>query len=309
MKLTKIGGGLSKMSGRTGLVLQKASPEILLGVGITGLIGAGVMASFATLKVEGVKEKKNDKVETIHEVWEQVESGERDISEYTEKDKNRDLTVAYVQTAVDYIKLYGPAVTLAGASIFCILTSHGIMKKRNVALIAAYKAVEEGFNAYRKRVVEEFGEDKDYMFKHGLTSEKVVETVTDEDGKKKKVTSTKMAGPGMPSVYAKIFDETSREWAKDAEMNLFYIHSQQNYFNQLLQTRGHVFLNEVYDALGFDRSTAGAVVGWVLGGGGNDYIDFGLYDQNSKRANDFVNGLERSIILDFNVDGVIHDLI
>ena len=87
-----------------------------------------------------------------------------------------------------------------------------------------------------------------------------------------------------------------------------YLKAQQNSFNDLLRARGHVFLNEVYDGLGLERSQAGAVVGWVLGDGDN-YVDFGIFDGDKPRARDFVNGLEASILLDFNVDGVIYDLI
>ena len=51
-----------------------------------------------------------------------------------------------------------------------------------------------------------------------------------------------------------------------------------------------------------------AVVGWVLGNGDN-CIDFGIWDSANEKARDFVNGREGAILLDFNVDGVIYDLI
>jgi hypothetical protein len=86
-----------------------------------------------------------------------------------------------------------------------------------------------------------------------------------------------------------------------------FIRSQQNYANDLLNARGHVFLNEVYDMLGIERTSAGAVVGWVRGNGDNE-IDFGvLNDLHSGQR--FINGDERSVLLDFNVDGVVYDLI
>jgi hypothetical protein len=89
-------------------------------------------------------------------------------------------------------------------------------------------------------------------------------------------------------------------------MNRLFVTCQQNYLNHVLQVRGHVFLNEAYDALGLERSTAGAVVGWVMGDNGDNYIDFGIFEAQNAR---FVNGSERSILLDFNVDGVIYDKI
>jgi hypothetical protein len=134
---------------------------------------------------------------------------------------------------------------------------------------------------------------------------------TDENGKKIKSKKTiEVTDPNGVSQYARFFDESCVQWSKTPEYNLTFLNCQQNYANDLLHSRGHVFLNEVYDMLGIPRSQAGAVVGWVLGKD-NDvgYIDFGIYDGNRMRARDFVNGYERSILLDFNVDGVIYDLI
>ena len=91
-------------------------------------------------------------------------------------------------------------------------------------------------------------------------------------------------------------------------MNLFFLKAQQTNANVQLTVRGHVFLNEVYDMLGLPRTAAGAIVGWVRGNG-DDVIDFGIWDNNDINS-DFVNGYNRSkILLDFNVDGVIYDII
>ncbi len=313
MNLTSIKSSLTKVAGRTGLVLKKYSPEILLVVGITGSVASAVLACRATLRVGEVLDEHNAKIDKIGECWQKIQDGDIEPEKYSEQDHKRDLTVTYVQTAVDFIKLYGPAVTLGAVSIACIVGGHGIMKKRNVALVAAYKAVEEGFNNYRKRVREEYGEDVDYMFKNNLHAEEVTETVTDEDGKETEVKKTKLATNenSQPNIYARFFDETCSQWSKTPEYNLMYLHAQQNYFNTLLQARGHVFLNEVYDALGIPRSSAGAVVGWVLNkdGSGDNFIDFGVFDGDNFKSREFVNGIERSILLDFNVDGTIYDKI
>jgi hypothetical protein len=178
-----------------------------------------------------------------------------------------------------------------------------------VAVMAAYKAIEEGFSAYRKRVVEEYGEEKDFVLKNGLRSEQIEETVVDaETGKSKKVKTNKYGvDPNGISVYARFYDESCKQWSKTPEYNLMFLKAQQNYFNDMLKARGHVFLNEVYDALGIERTKAAACSGWLLGEGGDNYIDFGLY--NAGRSQAFVNGYENVVLLDFNVDGVIWDLI
>lgn len=313
MKLATITPKLTKLAGRTGLVLKKRSPEILLVVGITGGVVSAVMACKATLKVEDVMANHKHKVGEVAKVWDKVKEGEIPLDEYSDMDHKKDLTVVYTQTTVDFIKLYGPAITLGAMSIACLIGGHGIMKKRNVALVAAYKVMEEGFSAYRKRVVDEFGEEKDFMFKNGYRAENFTETEVDEDGKKRNVKKTRLVpdNPTGTSIYARFFDESSTQWSKTDGYNFLFLHAQQTYFNNLLVARGHVFLNEVYDALGLDRSKEGAVVGWVLrkDGEGDNFIDFGIFDGDRPKARAFVNGQEKSILLDFNVDGVIWDLI
>ena len=140
------------------------------------------------------------------------------------------------------------------------------------------------------------------------------ETIDPETGKKKKTKKevTVLPDGRIPSVYARIFDELNDNWEKDAELNLYFINGQLNYWNHILQTRGYVFLNEVYKSLGFDPTKAGQHVGWYYDAKNpkaDNYIDFGIYDVNRRGASEFVNGMERSVILDFNVQGPIDSLI
>lgn len=309
MKLQNIGTAISKVGGRGLLKVKKASPEILMVTGLVGIGGTIVLACKATLKADALINEHEEKKTRINDTWGLVKEGEIPLDEYDEQDRKKDLAVTYVQTGVNFLKLYGPALTLGAFSVACILASSNIMKKRNVALAAAYKAVEEGFSSYRQRVIEEFGEEKDYMYKHGLRADTVVEEEVGEDGKTKKVKKTVLRNdPVGPSQYSKFFDESNVNWGKNAEYNLMFLKCQQNYFNDLLTIRGHVFLNEVYAALGFEHTSAGAVVGWVRDEG-DGFIDFGIFDADDERARAFVNGYERSVRLDFNVCGVIYDLI
>lgn len=301
--LNELKNTVSKMAGRQGLLLKKYSPEILMVAGVTGIVTSTVLACKATLKAEQVIDAAKERIETIKEV---SETNEEDV--YSETDHKKDLAIVYTQTGVEFVRLYGPALTLGALSIGCILGSHGIMKKRNLAVAAAYKAVETSFADYRKRVVEEFGEEKDRLLKNGIKKDIMVVEETDEKGKKKSTTiEVDNVDPNDISQYARFFDEASPQWTKTPEYNLTFLKCQQNYANDLLKSRGHIFLNEVYDMLGIPRSQAGSVVGWVLGEG-DDYVDFGIFDDKMSNR-DFVNGYERSILLDFNVDGVIYDLI
>ena len=177
--------------------------------------------------------------------------------------------------------------------------SHSILRERNLALTAAYAAVDEAFRTYRERVIAKYGEDQDREFRY--TTE-TVDVINDRGKMHKEV----RVGPGEPSMYARFFDQYCSEWSKEAEYNLALLTCKQSYWNDILRIRGHVFLNEVYISLGMTHTTAGSVVGWVLSNDGDNYIDFGVFEgDGASRA--FVNGREGSILLDFNVDGVIFD--
>nr|DAO87407.1 MAG TPA: hypothetical protein [Caudoviricetes sp.] len=299
--------------GRGGLVLKKYSPEILTAAGVIGTVGSTVLACKATLKVEDILDeakKKSNLINAVHD-------GEIEVdAEYTDKDYSKDLLVNRTQTAVKLIKLYGPAITLGALSITAILGGQHILRKRNVAVMAAYKLCEESFNNYRSRVKDELGEEKDRQFYYGITEETVKDKVKSKDGKTKTVTTKVEKAPDhLYSQYARFFDEANVNWNKSPEQNMYFLKMVQNQMNDKLKARGHVFLNEVYDALGFDRSEAGQLVGWVWNKdntameAGDGYIDFGIFDGNSYAKRAFVNGDERSILLDFNIDGMIYDLI
>jgi len=281
---------LTKTVGRTILKTQKHSPTLLFGAGVVGVVATTVLACRATLKLQAVLEEAQSDLEQIKEV---------ESDKYSEADRTQDRTVVQIRTALTITKLYGPAVAMGIVSIGCLGGSHHILTKRNAGLMAAYASIEKAFSEYRQRVLDEVGEDKELEFRYGT------EVVAEEGAKGKTV---KRVSPGTPSMYARFFDECSRSWSRQAEYNLLFLRCQQNYANDLLLSRGHVFLNEIYDMLGIDRSKAGAVVGWVVSDGDN-FIDFGVFDGNNPMARDFVNGREGSILLDFNVDGVIYDKI
>lgn len=310
MNMNNIVNSATKTFHRVGFQIKKHSPEILLVTGITGVVTSAVMACKATTKVDAIVEESKKSINMIHEG---MEAGNICDVEYTEEDGKKDLAIVYIQTGVKFAKLYGPSVLLGLTSIGCILASNNIIHKRNVALSAAYTAIDRSFKGYRSRVIERFGESMDRELRYNIKTQEVKETVVDEEtGKKKTVKSTvSVVDPNTYSDYARFFDEYCAGWTKDAEYNLMFLRQQQNYANELLKSRGHLFLNEVYDMLGIDRTKAGNIVGWVYDEEhpvGDNFVDFGIYVLDNEKARDFVNGRERSILLDFNVDGDILSL-
>jgi hypothetical protein len=209
-------------------------------------------------------------------------------------------------------KLYAPAVLLGGASLGCLLASNDILRKRNAALSAAYMTVDKSFKEYRNRVTERFGEEVEKEIRYGIKAEQLETTVVDEDGNETTVTDTvKTMDPNLYSDYARFFDAASPYWQNDPEYNLMFLKAQQQYANDLLRAKGRLFLNDVYDMLGIEKTKAGQVVGWVYdreNPNGDNFVDFGIYDMSKERVRAFVNGYETNILLDFNVDGNIWDL-
>ena len=288
--------------------VQKHSPEILAGVGVVGTVASAVMACKATLKLNDVLDECKETRDKIKEVAENP----RYEKEYSPEDAKKDLTVNYAQTVMKVAKLYAPAVILGSASLGCLLASNDILRKRNAALSAAYMTVDKSFKEYRNRVAERFGDEIEKEIRYNIKAEQIETVVANEDGSETTITEQiKTMDPNLYSDYARFFDEASPYWQNDPEYNLMFLKSQQQYANDLLRAKGRLFLNEVYDMLGIDKSKAGQVVGWVYNPEnptGDNFVDFGIYDMSKERVRAFVNGYETNILLDFNVDGNIWDL-
>lgn len=302
----KVPSNITRTFHKVGFQLKKHSPEILVGAGIVGVVGSAVLACVATTKAHDILEQSKDDLKKVHECAENFSD------EYTEEDKKKDTTIIYTQTAVKFVKLYGPAVILGTLSLACIVKSHSILNKRNAALAAAYATVDTSFKDYRKRVVERLGEEMDRELRYNIKAKEVEEEVTNEDGTTttvKKTVST--ANPNDYSDYARIYDDGCTGWTKDPEYNFMFLKMQQNYANDLLKEQGYLFLNDVYKMLGIPQTKAGQAVGWIYDEKhpvGDNFVDFGLFNIDNERVRAFVNGYERNIVLDFNVDGVIWDL-
>lgn len=280
-------------------LLGQHSPRILFVAGTVGMIGTTVLACKATLKLNDLMtDMEIERDQLVNQGTAAVADAKRD---YTEKDHKRDQTVLYVKHAKEICKLYAPAIALGMVSIACLTKSHSILSKRNASLTLAYATLEKAFDEYRDRVRGKYGDDAEYEIYHDVREVPAV------DGKGKKTTVKKVNNPGL---YARFYDEFAKNWQPDPEANRIFIDNQQNWANDRLESRGHLFLNEVYDMLGLERTEIGQYVGWTLNADPNvydTYVDFGVYD--SPRAKDFINGNEPSVLLDFNVHGRITDLI
>ena len=292
---------------RIGIKLRKHSPEILLVAGLGGAVVSAVMACKATTKLSTIMEESKNDLEAIHKCSENKEIADK----YSVEDTKKDTTIVYVQTGVKLAKLYAPAIAVGIVSATSILAANNIMRKRNVALTAALTTTDQAFKEYRSRVVDKFGEQVDKELKYDIKAKKFEETVTDpETGKEKKSKNTvSIANPGC-SEYARFFDETCKGYERETQYNLMFLRAQQQFANDKLVADGFLFLNDVYDMLGIDKTPTGQLVGWKYDELNNDvgdnYVDFGIMETNRETED---GGYEPAILLDFNVDGDILHLI
>lgn len=310
MNLTTVRNAITTGFHKTRFKVQKNSPEILLVTGI--ILGAGtlVTACKATLKVNDILSESREKIEKIRDLGEDKERcKEHDCSE---DDIKKAMAMTYVKTALDVVKVYSPSIILGGMSLMCLISSNNILKRRNAATMAAFATMKKSFDGYRDRVVARYGEEVDKQLKNAIRTEKVTEEKVDEEtGKKKKSSKdVEVTDYDGHSEFSRIFDESNPNWKKDAHYNKVFVQQAERYANDMLRVKGVLFLNEVYSMLGFDRTKEGQAIGWVYRPGDDkfkNFVSFDLYNTNDAQKRAFVNGYERSIILDFNPDGIVWD--
>lgn len=300
---TEIMKSVNIVASKAIMKIKKRSPEILIVVGVVGTVASAVIACKATTKVNKIIDDAKDDIDKVHVATENcvTEAGET----YSTEDSKKDLAIIYAQAGVKLAKLYAPAVILGTFSIASILASNNILRKRNVALGAAYAAIDKSFKDYRGRVIERFGEQVDTELKYGIKAKKFEEVEVDpETGKEKKVKKTVMvADPNLQSDYAVYFDNKSRNYETNQDYNYMFLKAQQQFANDKLQTRGHLFLNEVLDDLDLPRTSAGQIVGWTKDGP-DGYVNFRIVEVDRETED---GRHEPSLLLDFNVEGNIWD--
>lgn len=269
---------------RTGFKVRQASPDILVVVGVVGVVAATVMACKATLKVDEVLAEHEEKVKQINETAEDPQYAAR----YSQEDCDTDLKNMKIKTAVKLAKLYAPAVIVGTLAIGCIVGSHYILQKRNAGLMAAYAALDTSFKEYRKRVAAKLGEEAEKEIRQGIKKETIMETIKDEDGNESQVERTVTTRDPSANPYTRLFDMTCKGWERNAHMNWFTLRNVQSILNRKLQLCGHLYLNDVYDILDMTKSEAGQSVGWMAeppaDSDWENFVDLGLGDEPDENA-------------------------
>ena len=300
---------------KIGFWTKKHSPELLVAGAITSAVGAVAASIVATRKLDATLAPYNEKIESIRKNLKddnKIANGEVDV-----KESKKELTTTYAKAALKVGLLYLPSAVLLGSSVGCVLGSHKILKGRNLALVAAYKTLESGYNSYRERVKEKLGEEAEEKLYKNISKEKVTEK-DPETGKEKTV--TKDVPHNNPNEYFDVlYDEANRGWEPNALMNFDWLMAQQAFLNNKFQRQGFLFLSDVYECLGFTvdilgpkRAQASHVLGWIYDPKDpkkDNYISFGLTHPGTgvalPRVQKQIEANQPSFWLSMNVDGDI----
>lgn len=300
--LNKLGAPINKFA----FACKKHSPEILIVAGCVGVVTSTVMACKATTKLSTILDETKDTAKLIHDKAEEAKTSELTI-DYCDSDAQNDLRIIYTQATLKVAKLYAPAVILGTLSLASIVTSNTILRKRASALAAAYAAIDTSFKEYRGRVVDRFGAEVDHELRYNIKTKEIEKTIVDGKGKEKTVTETvKVADENLTSDYAVYFTKQTSAYCEDNwEYNMALLKARQAYYNTILPSKQVITLNEVLESLGMEPNKAGMVVGWMYdkdSAEADNYIDFRINDVYLENGD---GTLQKTITLDFNVDGNI----
>lgn len=294
--------GLTRFGSRSVLKARKHSPTILVVAGVVGFGATVVMAVKSSRKAEVVINEHKAQRAQIGDV---PKKGE--VANDVRKEKQVEVLELYYNTGFELTKVYGPTLIVGMLSAASILYGHKILHGRHVATMAAYSGLFEQFTAYRGRVQQTLGEKAERDIYNGAHGEYVEDP--DHKGEYK---LQPVFADGNPSASATQpwFDEHNAYYSKDPEVSKMWLTGVQAHMNQLFNIRGHLFLNEVLDALNMPRCAEGQQLGWVLGAGtGDDFVDFGFLTDDTPHTLAFRNGEADTVRLNFNVDGIVWDLI
>lgn len=214
--------GISNFIKTVGNKLSEHSPEILTGIGITGLLSTTVLAVKATPKALRLIDEKKE---------------EYDTDELT--------NMEVIKTCW---KCYIPAAVTASISVACIIGANTVNSKRNAVLATAYKLSESAFSEYKEKVIETIGEKKEEEVRDKIAKDRI---------EKNPVNNNEVIITGKGDVLC--YDVVSGRYFKS---DVDKIRKAENTLNKKLMNDMYCSLNEFYDLIGLPFTQMGFDLGW-----------------------------------------------
>ena len=289
-----------------GAKVKKAAPTIAVITGTACGIGATVTAVKETLTVGAIMTEYKETAKTIDDVEERINNGEEIYFTNKKTNKteletveylNRDRKVLKIQTVAKLAKHYKFTIALSALSVVLVLSGYGEMKKRFVGAVAAYEGLYRTYIKTKKEAEK--------------NSKKTEMPDINDKNEEQKDTSSEVKSRVDDSDFCRIFDKSSSMYRENREMNLGYLKSVEKYCTNLLHIRGHLFLNEVYDALGMSHTETGALCGWLYNSNdGDNFVSFNI-DEALCEYNyaDDIYPVDPEIFMYFNCVGPIYNRI
>ena len=285
--------------GKPGMKAAKYLPELAMGIGAGLVVVAGVKCCKDTLDLEDV-----------------IDEARYEIEEAKANDANgRMMTIVYLKAGGRFIRLYGADIGTGLFGLAMMFYGFGVESGRLMDTIAAYKVLEGANKHLKGGVIDKYGKDAYEEIMYGMKREDVELEEIDEDGevKTRKLKKTKVYPEDEGySDLAVFFGPGNPLHTKNAAFNLMRLREIENYMTNRLRIEKHLFLNDVLEAIGEKHTPEGAIKGWIYGDGGDDFVSFGIDWEDAEKkpaVRRFLNGIEHTVWLDFNVDGIIWDKI
>ena len=224
----------------------KHLPEILM---ITGI------ASIGTGFVVGCSKSTK-----LKDVSEQVSIGIENDKTKIENDQDKTLKIIpiYIKNGAKYVKLYWLPVTFELLGIASVAGSYLVQRKRGKELAAAYVALAISSANYRQAVKERYGEEVDKELAYGVKTE----TIETQKGKKTITTENKKVN--APDDYRITYKKGCPGWVDNELLRESYLYGIEKHCNNILNIKRKLFLNDVYDLLGYPRTQQGQIFGWYI---------------------------------------------
>lgn len=270
-----IPSNITRAFGKIALAAKKNAPTILVATGVVAGVAATATAIRATLKCDEIIQLHNESMKNIEKARFVVDNDPDFEGTYTEEQEKADRKTVKTQTAIQFVRLYFPTVALTALSVTCILAGHHMMTKRNAAMVAAFTAVSSKFDDYREMVKDRLGADVE----RDIYKRIIEEAELDENGEPNGDIHKEQSKKPVDMSTDRFFDEFSALWNRnDPNMNVANLRAVTKMAQDKLIMQGYLFLNDVYDMLGIQRTPAGQVLGWIYDKDHMDtVVDFGVY--------------------------------
>lgn len=223
---------------------EKHSPELLTGIGISGMIVTTVLAIKATPKA-------------IHLLEMEKECRIEAMTQHTPDNKVLSFPNPEPLTKIEIVKTvykcYVPMVITGTLSVACLIGASSVHIRRNTALATAYSLSESALKLYRDKVIETVGEKKEQTIRDSVAKERL-------DKKPVQTQNVILTNKGNTLCFD-VF--SGRYFRSDIEK----LKQTVNELNRRMLEDTYLSLNDLYYEIGLENIPIGDDIGWDVNNG------------------------------------------